>query len=157
MNWEYISGFFDADGCITLTAKSSGKNKTIQISFHNNELEILQEIQSFILQELNVKGHISLKKARKEQHKDSYDLKYVYQNGLKVANMLNLKHPKKKRKIEIYNLIQRKTKRNGKYNEQELLERNNLEKAFFQIQGQRIPPPPLKLKNYKLKQGGIAK
>ena len=132
MNWEYISGFFDADGCITLTSTHSGKNKTIQVSFHNNELEILQQIQDFIFSELNVKGHISLKKAKKENHNDSYDLKYVYQNGLKVANMLNSKHPKKKRKIEIYNLIQNITKRNGKYSEQEILERNNLEILFFQ-------------------------
>jgi hypothetical protein len=132
MNWEYISGFFDADGCITLTSNSSGKNKTIQMSFHNNELNILKEIKNFIYTELNVKGHISLKKAKKDNHNDSYDLKYVYQNALKVANMLNLKHPKKKRKIEIYNLIQEKTKRNGKYSEQEKLERTNLEILFFQ-------------------------
>jgi hypothetical protein len=28
MNWEYISGFFDADGHITLSAMNKGKNKT---------------------------------------------------------------------------------------------------------------------------------
>ena len=133
MNWEYISGFFDADGCITLTSTHSGKNKTIQISFHNNEREILESIQSFILQEIEVKGHITIKRAKQDTHKDSYDLKYVYLNALKVANNLISKHPKKKRKIELYNFIQEKTNRNGKYTEQELQERRNLEEQFFQI------------------------
>lgn len=133
MNWEYISGFFDADGCISLTSTHRGKNKTIQLSFHNNEKDIIDSIQAFILDELGVKGHISLKKARQETHKDSYDLKYVYVNALKVANNLVSKHPKKKRKIELYNLIQEKTKRNGKYTEQEIQERKILEEQFFQI------------------------
>ena len=133
MNWEYISGFFDADGCITISKPTKNKNKTIQISFHNNEREILENIKSFILQEIEVKGHISTKKAKQDTHKDSYDLKYTYLNALKVANKLVSKHPKKKRKIELYNLIQEKTKRNGKYTEQELQERKTLEEQFFQI------------------------
>lgn len=132
MNWEYISGFFDADGSITLSAQSVNKNKTIQISFHNNEREILESIQDFIFEELNVKGHISLKKARQETHQDSYDLKYVYRNALEVANRLTILHPKKAHRLRVYNLIQEKTKRNGKYTEQELLERRELEENFFQ-------------------------
>ena len=133
MNWEYISGFFDADGSISISKPTNNKNKTIQISFHNNERDILESIQSFILIDLNVKGHISLKRARHENHKDSYDLKYVYLNGLKVANKLLSIHPRKKRKIELYNLIQEKTKRNGKYSEQEIRERRTLEEQFNQI------------------------
>ena len=133
MNWEYISGFFDADGSITLSSQIKSKNKTIQVSFHNNEREILESIQSFILEELEVKGHISLKKAKKDTHQDSYDLKYVYLNGLKVVNSITSIHPKKTHRIKIYNLIQEKTKRNGKYTEEELLERKRLELEFFQI------------------------
>ena len=48
MNWEYISGFFDADGCITISKPTKNKNKTIQISFHNNEIEILENIKKSI-------------------------------------------------------------------------------------------------------------
>ena len=133
MNWDYISGFFDADGCITISSNAKGKNKTIQISFHNNELEILKEIQQFILKELNVKGHISTKLPKKENHNIAYDLKYTYLNGLKVANKLHLKHTKKAHKIKIYNSIQKATKRNGKYTEEELQKRRDLETLFFQI------------------------
>lgn len=131
MNWEYISGFFDADGSVTATSPQKGKNKTIQISFHNTELSILEEIRSFILEELEIKGTISVKKTSNPNWNTSYDLKYLYQNGLKVANKMNSFHPKKKHRIKIYNLIQKKTKRNGKYSENEKQERLNLLDEFF--------------------------
>ena len=133
MTWEYITGFFDADGSITCTAPNRGKNKTIQVSFHNNEISILEEIKDFIQQELNVKGHISKKSKQKENHHDSYDLKYVFLSALKVVNKMQSIHPKKKHRIDIYNLIQSKTNRNGKYSEQELQERENLINQFFQM------------------------
>jgi len=135
MNWDYITGFFDADGSVTAISNNKGKNKTIQVSFHNNERTILEEIQKFILIDIGVKGFISKKDKLKEHHGVSFELKYSYQSGLKVANKLMSIHPKKKHRIETYNLIQAKTKRNGKYTDEEQQERNTLVMRFFQIEG----------------------
>ncbi len=131
MNWDYIAGFFDADGSITAVRTNKKKNKTLQLSFHNNEVYILDQIRYFILKELGIMGSISLKKAKKETHQDSYDLKYTYQNALKVANSIKTIHNKKKHRVKIYNLIQKNTKRNGKYSEEELKYREELLELFF--------------------------
>ena len=131
MNWNYISGFFDADGSITAVANRKGKNKTIQISFHNTQVNILEDIKEFIFEDIGVKGTISVKPAKKENHSTSYDLKYVYAKGLKVANKMSLVHLKKIHRIEVYNKIQLKTKRNGKYTEKEQQERDDLIIEFF--------------------------
>ncbi len=131
MNWNYISGFFDADGSVTAVTVNKGKNKTIQISFHNTELSILEAIRDFILIEIDVKGFISIKKSKTPNGNISYDLKYVYVRGLKVANRMNLFHPKKVHRIKVYNKIQEKTKRNGKYSIKERQERLDLLESFF--------------------------
>lgn len=131
MNWNYITGFFDADGSITAVVVGKGKNRTIQVSFHNNELTILEEIKKFILDDIGITGTICRKPAKKEAHHDAYELKYLYRNGLTVANKIASIHPKKKHRIKIYNLIQEKTKRNGKYTSEELEERKELIIQFF--------------------------
>jgi hypothetical protein len=133
MTWEYISGFFDADGSITAVKVHSNTNKTIQVSFHNNELKILEEIKCFIYSELGIVGSMSKKDCKKIQHGIAYDLKYSYRNGLLVANKITSYHQKKIHRIEIYNLIQSKTKRNGKYTIEEIEERNRLIDQFFQV------------------------
>lgn len=130
MNWNYISGFFDADGSISIITEASGKNKSLQISFHNNELIILQSIQKFIFDELGFNGNISLKKSKNINHQDAYDLKYKYRQALEVSNKMSILHPKKVHRIKIYNLIQEKTKRNGKYTLEEKNERDELLDLF---------------------------
>jgi hypothetical protein len=131
MTWDYISGFFDADGSVTVVSNGKGKNKTLQVSFHNNEINILEEIQSFIYEQLNIKGVISLKKSKNIKHQDAYDLKYCFRNALLVANMLKSLHNKKIHRIKIYNIIQLKTNRNGKYTIEEIKEREELVEKFF--------------------------
>lgn len=129
----YIAGFFDADGSITAVRQHQGKNRTIQISFHNNELLILEKIREFIRNDLQCKGSLSTKSAKKETHSDSYELKYVFRKGLLVGNKMYpfILHSKKKHRIEIYNKIQNLTKRNGKYSIQEQKERDFLIEKFF--------------------------
>ena len=131
MNWDYITGFFDADGSVSAIRVSSNKNRTLQICFHNNELQILKNIQKFILEDINIKGTITLKKAKKDSHSDQYELKYVYQRAYKVSLKLNTLHPKKKHRIEVYKKIQEVTKRNGKYTSQEEKLRSTLIEEFF--------------------------
>jgi hypothetical protein len=132
MNWEYISGFFDADGSVTLSKLQKNKNKTVVISFHNNEKTILESIQEFILKETNVKGFITHKKQKKENHNDSYSLNYSYiPKVIELIKFMNVLHPKKKHRFEIIKKLKDVTKRNGKYTEEELKNRYEIEELFW--------------------------
>jgi len=131
MNWSYISGFFDADGSVTIVINQRNENKTIQMSFHNCEKEILEKIQKFIYKDIGANGSISLKKTNNDNHSDAYDLRYYYKQALSVANKLTVYHPKKKHRINIYRQIQECTTRNGKYTEEQIAKRLSLEKLFF--------------------------
>lgn len=134
MNWEYISGFFDADGSVTLVkVGSKNEKKTLQISFSNNEKGILKKIERFIHNELGFSGSISVKSARKPSHKDSYELKYVYSQAHVLSKNIKSHHPKKKHRIKTYKKIQEIVPRNGKYSKQILAKRNDLERDFFKI------------------------
>lgn len=130
MDWNYISGFFDADGCITFIKTHSTSMKTPQLSFSNNEKDILIKIQEFIQRELNIKGCIC-----KKTHNQfiNYELKYTHlPKILSITQHINSKHPKKSFRI---NLIRTKLidiiPRNGKYNDKLLSEYNEFEKQFF--------------------------
>lgn len=130
MNWNYISGFFDADGSISFTKAGNSKNKTLQVSFHNNEADILIGIQFFIYKELGFKGTMSVKPPKKETHKTSYELKFVYNQAYKVSCKLKSIHPKKKHRIKIYHKIQQATVRNGKYTDDQFKYREQLGEEF---------------------------
>jgi len=133
MNWQYITGFFDADGSVTLVKLSKGENKSPQVSFHNNELDILTSIQEFIEKELDIKGYISTKKKAKEHHNQSYELKYVhFPKCNKIGNALECIHPKKDKRFKVISELYKLTSRNGKYTEDILEKRKLLENKFFE-------------------------
>lgn len=52
MNWEYIAGFFDGEGNISINkiSKKQGKVRTYQvlIRFYNSDLNILKKIKEFL-------------------------------------------------------------------------------------------------------------
>jgi intein/homing endonuclease len=131
MDWNYISGFFDADGSITAVKRGRGENRTIQLSFHNTQLPILEEIKKFILNELGIKGTVVKKSPQKLNYLISYDLKYVQYRGYLVSKKIISRHPDKSERIRIYEKIQKLTPRNGKYNFTILTERNKLIEEFF--------------------------
>lgn len=134
MSWDYISGFFDADGSVTMVSHGRGKEKTFQISFHNNELSILQSIQSFILSELSISGTISKKLKTKANHNTAYDLKYVYlPKCFSIASKLSLKHPKKKYRLSLIKEIEAVTPRNGKYTQEIKNKREEIITKFFSL------------------------
>lgn len=132
MNWEYITGFFDADGSITLTKNQKNRHKSPQISFHNNEIDILLDIQEFIYKELNIKGFISKKRKAKEHHGQQYDLKYEgFPKCVKLSKNIKSIHFKKLKRMLLLELIHAVTPRNGKYQEETLKTRSELEFQFF--------------------------
>lgn len=134
MTLDYISGFFDADGSITMCR--SNKNdiyKAIKIDFANTHLSILLEIQKYLLDNHNLKSHISTKSIRKVNHSISYTLSVgSNQKCLQLCRLLNSHHPIKKHRIntilKYHDLV---IKRNGKYNTKEHIRRIAYERLFF--------------------------
>ena len=132
MNWNYISGFFDADGYITMVRPNKNKNKTLVVGFTNVEFDLITDIKTFIDNELGIKGVVSKKKSRKETHSDSYDLKYTYNSALKVIEKIDTIHPKKRhRKSIVTEQYIKLTPRNGKYTEDMKEKREKMVLSFF--------------------------
>ena len=131
---SYVTGFFDADGSITMTKSyKNAKFKTIKVDFTNVELSILKEIQEYLL-EYDIKTFISTKPARKLTHQVSYALSSnSNQMSLKLCQLLiNSKHPKKihriKTVLKYHNIV---TKRNGKYSNKEHDRKLAYERLFY--------------------------
>lgn len=134
MDLRYISGFFDADGSITMSySKTSDKFKTIKIDFTNVELNILQKIQQYLKDMYNLNLFISTKPARKETHSISYSLSAnSNQTCYTLCTLLMSIHPKKKHRINtILKYHNQVTKRNGKYNDKEIMRKLAYERLFF--------------------------
>lgn len=127
---KYITGFFDADGSVTLSRSRKNEMKSPQVSFHNNERVILEEIKRYFGH-----GSISKKKARKDTHHDSYDLKMSHQKAILVLEQMYpyMLHPKKRYRtkliLEEYSLI---TNRQGHYTGRMLIAKYDFEERFFQ-------------------------
>ena len=134
MNKNYIAGFFDADGYITICKNSKKQEPIPTIGFTNNVKSILEEIQNFIYSKTNLKGSISLKKARCENHNDSYDLKYRgFNSCIKLIKLIPIIHPKKYKRCKLIAKIHSYTPRNGKYSPEILEKRRELCEEFLHI------------------------
>lgn len=134
MNIDYISGFFDADGSITMSrAKSSDKFRTLKIDFTNTKLEILLEIQKFFYDNYGINLSISTKPAKKSTHSVSYSLSASSNiNCYKLCELLKSYHPIKKHRINVVLKYHKQvTVRNGKYNEKQERRRLAYERLFF--------------------------
>ena len=126
--------FFDADGSITMSYNSKNdKFRTLKIDFTNTKLDILLDIQAFLLEKYNLRLYIGTKSAKKENHSIAYTLSCASnQQCYKLCTILKSIHPKKLHRIntilKYHNLV---TKRNGKYKENEYTRRLAYEKLFF--------------------------
>lgn len=140
INDSYISGFFDADGSITMCKNaSSEKYRTIKIDFTNTQLDILLEIQKYLLDKYNLKLHLATKPPKKNNHSISYVLS-VASNKVcyKLCEIIKSHHPKKLHRINtILKYHNSVIKRNGKYNEKEKMRRLAYERLFFSNAFQR--------------------
>jgi hypothetical protein len=129
---EYISGFFDADGSISLIRIHPNEQKSIQVSLCNNERLVLMRMKEYLFKNYKIKGSVSKKKPRKHGHSANYELKYTRNSALKLIALLNSLHPKKKYRIDIatkyYQVV---TIRNGKYNETQLMRKAAFERLFY--------------------------
>jgi hypothetical protein len=134
MDINYISGFFDADGSITMSyASKTSPYRTIKIDFTNTELDILLKIKDFLFKNYNLNLTISTKQARKENHSISYTLACgSNQKCLELCRLLTSHHPKKIHRINtVLKYHDSVTKKNGKYSEKENTRRLAYERLFF--------------------------
>lgn len=133
MNIEYISGFFDADGSITM-CKNNRDNifRSIKIDFTNTEKDILIKIKKY-LNSIDITCTITTKSISKENHNISFTLSIQgNQNCIKFCKLVSSKHPKKLHRINtVLKYHDKVTKRNGKYNEKEFTKRIAYERLFF--------------------------
>lgn len=134
MNISYISGFFDADGSITMCRqRASDPYKTLKIDFTNTKLEILLEIQKYLQVEHGLTLSITTKPPRKDTHSVSYVLSTSANRVCyALCQLLQSEHPMKRHRIntvlKYHNLI---VMRNGKYNEIQKQRRLAYERLFF--------------------------
>lgn len=132
MNYEYISGFFDADGSITLSKqKKNSPYRGIKIDFTNTYKEILCEIQQYLLN-FDIKTYLSIKPSKKITHSDSYTLSLQGSYAYKLCFLLNSMHPKKKHRINcIVKYWKIVTIKNGKYSLNQKNRKLAFERLFF--------------------------
>lgn len=134
MTLDYISGFFDADGSITMSKQSkTACFKTIKIDFTNTYLSIVEEIQKYLLNEYNIKTYISKKPKNNVKHNIGYALSCgSNQECLRLCRLLKSHHPKKLHRIntvlKYHNLV---TIRNGKYTNKQIIRKLAYERLFF--------------------------
>ena len=134
MNIDYVSGFFDADGSITMSRlKSTDPYRTLKIDFTNTKLGILLEIQRFLLENHNLHLSISTKPAKKENHSTSYVLSTSSNRVCyTLCQLLDSHHPMKRHRINtILKYHNSAVNRNGKYNERQRARRLAYERLFF--------------------------
>lgn len=134
MTWDYISGFFDADGSITISKDGANEEPHITISFSNNERTILEKMKAFIWDETSVKGFIIQKKSRKANHADNYELCYSSTpKALFLSEYIQSNHPKKAARLLLIPQIKELTPRNGKYSKEVLSKRRVLIQHFLSL------------------------
>lgn len=129
---KYITGFFDADGSITLTRFKPTETRQLNVNFTNTDKGILEKIRDYFLT-LKVKGWIITNKKRKENHLVGYQLVYYRQSGDKVMKaMLKFSLHQKKRNRYLKYLVEYRPliKRNGKYS---IEEKEKLEKVAQEV------------------------
>lgn len=92
LSWAYLSGFFDADGSITLKNKESFSPS---LNFHNTEYDLIYDIKLFIDEKLKLNGTINYNIPKKENHKVNYTLSYYGIKIIPIIKRMKSNHPNK--------------------------------------------------------------
>lgn len=126
----YIAGVIDGEGTITLSRKHKNDNRQLSITISNTEMPLLKYIIDTI-----AAGKITNKKVYKNNHTPS--MTYAISNRQALDLLIQatpfLKTYKKERAELILKDYIRVTPRNGKYNEELIIEREKFIYSFFEI------------------------
>ena len=132
MNIDYINGFFDADGSITISKQyKTSKYKALKIDFPNTELCILEEIKSYLL-DLGIKSYLNTKPPKKDTHQTGYTLSLSGEYAFNLCKLLTPKHLKKLHRVNcVIKYWKDVTSRNGKYSSKQISRKLAFERLFL--------------------------
>ncbi len=100
MDWAYISGFFDADGSLTLIKKNQRVYPSV--NFHNTSLKTINTLRDFIFSSVDILGYIATYIPKNTNHEIQHTLRYTYyKSAIPVLDQMQIIHPKKKHRKEI--------------------------------------------------------
>jgi hypothetical protein len=133
MTIDYIAGFLDGEGSVTLCReRKDAKFRMPMVTFSNNARCILEDIHKY----LNLSGSLIQKTESRPNCKPSFTLNYRDNAALAVCRLLQdrVRHPSKKARMELllttYKLV---TPRNGKYSTEILKRKLEFEKRFAEM------------------------
>jgi len=112
LNWSYLAGFIDADGTISIRKNDkAGKSYRPYVSIANTNRDVL-ELFKYQLG----RGAICTKKAKKENHSESYEVRWDHNVALFICEhcypYLTIKKARAELLLSDWKLY---TPRNGKY------------------------------------------
>ena len=133
MTLDYIAGFMDGEGSVTLCRdRKDAKFKTPMVSFSNNIRCILEDIQQF----LELGGSIIQKHETRQNCGPSFTLHYKDNAALEVCALLQdkLRHPSKKARAQLLVATYKSvTPRNGKYSTKIQKKKLEFEEQFSRL------------------------
>ena len=126
----YLAGIIDGEGTIALTRRNIRERRHAAITIANTDLDMLKWVKNAV-----GVGNISSKRTYNEKWTPSYVYNVACQQALSILKQVtpHLKTGKRERArllLESYTAV---TARNGKYTEEQLRKRAELEKKFFAI------------------------
>lgn len=131
MNWDYISGFFDADGCITLAHIKKYGYKYVYVSFSNTKINILKDIQAFIKNN-GISSSLTTILSKNIKHQTKYELKTSGHQAIHLIENITSLHSKKAFRIStVIKYYREVTSKNGRYNRRQESRKRAFERLFF--------------------------
>jgi len=131
MNIQYLAGLFDGEGTITLTKRRSSdlfRTPTLSLTSTTEQLCVVMQQQ--------FGGWIINKKTYKIHHKPAWSWYTNGDNAIKACTQLvpHILEPQKKARMQhIIDTYKSVTPRNGKYNPQTKLCKEQFEEKFFSL------------------------
>ncbi len=126
----YIAGLIDGEGTITLTRKHRNENRQLAVCISNTERHLLD----FVLDTVGA-GKITGKRTTSTAHTPSFTYAIYNRQALRLLEQIHpyLRTYKAKRCALILRDYLLLTPRNGKYSEEQIIERKRFESQVLQI------------------------
>lgn len=138
MEIAYLAGLIDGEGTITLSKeRAQSKMRRVVLSIQMCDESLIKEVQQ------HYGGTVTSRTPRKAHHSRSWTWAVTNENAIKLLKQLlpHLRLASKKTRCEyIVNVLAPTIIRNGKYSDEDLVKRVELENAFFRLTPTRMSP-----------------